>query len=60
MPISGKSLVKSSHDLILIVCAVIAIAMIVSKVVRNWRNSSPSVGMSSAAVMVADNSRAPH
>ena len=60
MRISGKTLVKSSHDMILIIGAVIAIAMIVSKMVHNWRNLPPSLGMSNAAVMVADNSLAPH
>jgi hypothetical protein len=60
MRISGKTLVKSSHDLILIIGAVIAIAMIVSKMVHNWRNLPSSLGMSNAAVMVADNSLAPH
>lgn len=60
MRINGKTLVKSSHDMILIIGAVIAIAMIVSKMVHNWRNLPPSLGMSNAAVMVADNSLAPH
>ena len=46
--------------MILIIGAVIAIAMIVSKMVHNWRNLPPSLGMSNAAVMVADNSPAPH
>ena len=59
MRISGKSIAKSSHDLILIVGAVIAIMMIVSKMVHNWRNLPPSLGMTNAAVMVADNSLAP-
>ena len=59
MRISGKTLVKSSHDLVLIIGAVIAIAMIVSKMVHNWRNSPPSLGMSNAAVMVADSSLPP-
>jgi hypothetical protein len=60
MRISGKTLVKSSHDLILIIGAVIAIAMIVSKMVHNWRNLPTSLGASNAAVMVADSSLAPH
>ena len=38
MRTGGKSIVKSSHDLLLIIGAVIAIAMIVSKMVHNWRN----------------------
>ena len=60
MRINGKTLVKSSHDMILIIGAVIAIAMIVSKMVHNWRNLPASLGTSNAAVMVADNSLAPH
>ena len=60
MRISGKTLVKSSHDMILIIGAVIAIAMIVSKMVHNWRNLPPNLGMSNAAVMVADNTLAQH
>ena len=59
MRISGKTFVKSSHDLILIVGAVIAIAMIVAKMVHNWRNLPSNLGMSNASVMVADNSLAP-
>ena len=58
MQISAKSVVKSSHDLILIVGAVIAIAMIVAKMVHNWRNLPPNLGMTTSAVMVADNSLA--
>jgi len=55
MRISGRTIVRSSHDLILVVGAVIAIAMIVSKMVHNWRNlPPPNLGMSNAAVMVAD------
>ena len=59
MRISGKAVVKSSHDLILIVGAIIAIAMLVSKMVHSWRTSPPSLGMSNAAVMLADSSVAP-
>ena len=59
MRINGRTIVKSSHDLILIVGAVIALAMIVGKMVHNWRNLPPSLGMSNAAVMVADNRVAP-
>ena len=60
MRISGKTLVKSSHDLILIIGAVIAIAMIVSMMVHNWRNLPTSLGITNASVMVADSSLAPH
>jgi hypothetical protein len=59
MRFSGKTLVKSSHDLVLIIGAVIAIAMIVSKMVHNWRTSPPSLGMSGAVVMMADSNPAP-
>ena len=59
MRISAKSVVKSSHDLILIVGEVIAVTMIVAKMVHNWRTLPPSLGMSNAAVMVADNNLAP-
>jgi hypothetical protein len=60
MRISGRTLVRSSHDLILIIGAVIAIAMIVSKMVHNWRNLPSNLGMSNASVMVAENSPTPH
>ncbi len=59
MRIGGKSAVKSSHDLILIVGAVIAIAMIVSKMIHNWRTLPSNLGMTNAAVMMADNDPAP-
>jgi hypothetical protein len=54
MRINGRSIVKSSHDLILVVGAVIAIAMIVSKMVHNWRHLPSNLGMNSARVMLAD------
>jgi hypothetical protein len=54
MRISGRTIVRSSHDLILVVGAVIAIAMIVGEMVHNWRHLPPSLGMTNAAVMVAD------
>jgi hypothetical protein len=54
-----KSIVKSSHDLILIVGAVIAVAMIVATMVHNWRNLPSNLGTSDASVMVADNRLAP-
>lgn len=59
MRTGGKSIVRSSHDLILIVGAVIAIAMIVAKMVHNWRNLPTNLGESNASVMVADNRLAP-
>jgi len=52
--ISGR--IKSSHDLFLVIGAVIALAMIVSKMVHNWKRLPPSLGMSTTAVMVADSS----
>ena len=57
MRIKARSIVKSSHDLILIVGALIAIAMIVSKMVHNWRNLPPSLGMNTPNVMLADSNR---
>ena len=54
MRVNARTLLRSSHDLILIVGAVIAIVMIVSKMVHNWKNPPQSLGMSSAAVMVAE------
>jgi len=60
MRIVGRSRVRSSHDLFLIVGAVIALAMIVSKMVHNWKHLPPSLGMTSTAVMVADSSFVPH
>ena len=61
MRTGGKSIVKSSHDLLLIVGAVIAIAMIVAKMVHNWRNLPTSLGANNASVLlvVADNRLAP-
>jgi hypothetical protein len=60
MRFNGKTLVKSSHDLILIIGAVIAIAMLVSKMVHNWRNTPAGLGMTNATVMVAEAGPAPH
>jgi hypothetical protein len=60
MRIVGRSRVRSSHDLFLIIGAVIALAMIVSKMVHNWRRLPPSLGMTTTAVMVADSSFVPH
>ena len=59
MRFNGKTLVKSSHDLILIIGAVIAIAMLVSKMVHNWRNAPAGLGMTNATVMVAEAGPAP-
>ena len=44
MRFNGKTLVKSSHDLIPIVGAVIAIAMLVSKMLHNWRRPQAGLG----------------
>jgi hypothetical protein len=60
MRVVGKTRVRSSHDMVLIIGAVIAIAMIVSKMVHNWRQLPPSLGMTTTAVMVADSSFTPH
>ena len=59
MRTGGKSIVKSSHDLLLIVGAVIAIAMIVAKMVHNWRNLPTNLGETNPSVLVADNRLAP-
>ncbi len=59
MRVVGKTRVKSRHDMVLIIGAVIAIAMIVSKMVHNWRHLPPSLGMTTTAVMVADSSFTP-
>ena len=53
MRISRRSVARSSHDVILIVAAMIALAMIVSKMVHNWRSLPTSLGMDNA-VTVAD------
>jgi hypothetical protein len=59
MRTGGKSIVKSSHDLLLVVGAVIAIAMIVATMVHNWRNLPTNLGATNASVLVADNRLAP-
>lgn len=59
MRVLGRTRVRSPHDLVLIIGAVIAIAMIVSKMVHNWRHFPPSLGMTATAVMVADSSFTP-
>jgi hypothetical protein len=38
MKTKAKSVVKSSHDLILVIGALLALAMIVSEMVHNWRH----------------------
>jgi hypothetical protein len=59
MRINVKSIFKSRHDLILIISAMIAVAMIISKMVHNWRTLPPSLGMNHAAIVVADSRVAP-
>jgi len=54
----GKSVLKSSHDMILIVGAAIAIAMTVSSMLHNSRIIPASWGMGNA-VTVADSRVAP-
>ena len=49
MKINTKSLVKSSHDLILIIGATLAIIMIGSEMLHNWRSVPKNMGMSSVA-----------
>ena len=53
MRTSQKSLLKSSHDLILIVGAVIAIAMMVSSIRRHWRILPASLGMGNTVTVAA-------
>jgi hypothetical protein len=60
MRIRGKTVAKSSHDFILIVGAIIAIAMLVSKMVHSWRTLPPTLGMGNEAVMLADSRVLPH
>ena len=55
----SKSVIKSSHDMALIVLAAVAIAMIVSAMFHNSRIFPASWGMG-AAVTVADSRVAPH
>ena len=49
MRVNAKTIVKSSHDLILIVGALIAIAMIATEMVHNWRSVPKSLGMGTVA-----------
>jgi len=60
MRVVGRTRVRSSHDLFLIIGAVIAIMMIAAKMVHNWRHYPPSLGMTTTAVMIADSSFVPH
>ena len=59
MRINGKSGFKSRYDLILVVSAMIAIAMLISKMVHSWRSLPPSLGMNNSAIVVADSRVAP-
>ena len=52
MRVSRKAAVRSSHDVILIVAAMIAMAMIVSKMVHNWRSLPTNLGMNNAVTAV--------
>lgn len=54
----GKSVLKSSHDLILVVAAAIAIAMMVSSILHNSRIFPANLGMGNA-MTVADSRVAP-
>ncbi len=51
MRVSRRTILRSSHDLILIVGAAIALAMIISKMVHNWRNLPVNLGMNNAATV---------
>ena len=52
MRISRKLTTKSSHDLILIVGAAIAIAIMITSMLHSWRPLPPKLGMN-ALVTVA-------
>jgi hypothetical protein len=49
MRVNAKGIVKSSHDLILVVGALIAIAMIASEMIHNWRSVPKNLGMGTVA-----------
>jgi hypothetical protein len=51
MRISRKLTTKSSHDLILIVGAAIAIAIMVTSMLHSWRPLPPKLGMNAVAAM---------
>lgn len=55
MQVSRKSVLRSSHDLILIVGAVIAIAWMLVSTLHHYRITPPSVGMISGARMASFN-----
>ena len=59
MPVSRKSVLKSSHDMILIVGAVIAVAWMISSMAHHWRMSPTNLGMTDT-VTVASIHIAPH
>ena len=49
MRVNTKTLVKSSHDIILVVGALIAVFMIASEMVHNWRSVPKNLGMGTVA-----------
>jgi hypothetical protein len=49
MRVNTKTIVKSSHDIILVIGALIAIAMIASDMVHNWRSVPKNLGMGTVA-----------
>jgi hypothetical protein len=49
MRVNSKTVVKSSHDFILVVGALIAIAMIAADMVHNWRSVPKNLGMGTVA-----------
>jgi hypothetical protein len=51
MRIYRRSILRSSHDLILIIGAAIAIAMIVSKMRHDWRKLPTTMGMETAVTL---------
>ncbi|HZC46668.1 MAG TPA: hypothetical protein VE243_09335 [Candidatus Acidoferrum sp.] len=51
MRVNVRSVVRSSHDVILIVGAIIAITMIVQKMLHNWRHLPQNMGMDSAVTV---------
>jgi hypothetical protein len=51
MRISRKVTTKSSHDLILIVGAAIAIAIMITSMLHSWRPLPPKLGMSTVVTV---------
>ena len=51
MRISRKLTTKSSHDLILIVGAAIAIAIMATSMLHNWRALPPKLGMNAVVTV---------